>query len=362
MPPNISGKSQRKGEIIGPPGDSFLKFQCVGQFVVDTISSGTIEEILMSILKQVSFLLVLAQTAFSADLTTIPFESVPLDVQKMVEKENYNSSFIEVDGTVFYILSRKSGGIPQERIAHSIKLGWPKLHKLLPVNLKQATIIDYDAFLGGGPMGKFIIGIYTTSTIPLEVGEAAKLITGWQPRSTSLEYISTYYGDFTDPVQAYTDDIVIHELGHLIFGFGLTEIPNLKDPDGWFCLGMGLVYDRLVFSQVSSKPSPLFEAIVGIWKEKFANHLELDQRLINPDESKDASLGLIRLQTYGHGKSLVFLNELRKRIGESLFDSAVLKYILQPRSVKLSYDKFLEFLPSEKKFVINEVEAELKVR
>ncbi len=294
--------------------------------------------------------------------TPIRFDEVPLEAQEFVDRALYDSAKLKVEGTDFFLLTRKSGGLGMARMATAVSVGWPALQKTLPAKVPSATIIDFDAAFGGGPMGKFIVGVYTTDAIDSDFGKVMEQVTGWAPLRSSQEYISKYYGSFADPMQAYATDMVVHELGHLIFGFGLTDLPDLKDEDSWFCLGLGLVYDRAAWSNLGEKTSPLFDSIISVWSERFSTRADVDQRLIRPDQSRDAGLGLQRLQTYGHGKSLVYLRELRNRIGASAFDAAVLKYVSRPQGSSIRYDDFLKFLGTGYAELVNKVEAEFTVR
>jgi hypothetical protein len=153
-----------------------------------------------------------------------------------------------------------------------------------------------------------------------------------------------------------------HELGHLLFGFGRTVNPTKQD-DWWFSLGLGIVYDRLVWQTFSKISSPLFDSLAAIWRNKFASRADIDQRLVNPDTSRDKSADhLIRMQTYGHGKSSVYLMKLRERIGQTRFDDVVKAYLMRPHGSIIEYDDFLTFFRSPEREIIRQLEDEFQVR
>ena len=124
-------------------------------------------------------------------------------------------------------------------------------------------------------------------------------------------------------------------MGHIFFLHGITDLKS--DADTWFGLGLGLVYDRLVWGKLWETPSPVFEAYQKTWKERFANNPEIDQRLIDPKTNRDQDFGLVRLQVYDHAKAYAYLSELRNRIGPSAFDAYVRAYLSRPLGSSIEY-------------------------
>ena len=115
----------------------------------------------------------------------IRFDEVPLEAQELVDRALYDAAKLKVEGTDFFLLTRKSGGLGMARMATAVSVGWPALQKTLPVKVPSATIIDFDAAFGGGPMGKFIVGVYTTDAIDSEFGKVMEQVTGWAPLRSS---------------------------------------------------------------------------------------------------------------------------------------------------------------------------------
>jgi len=127
-------------------------------------------------------------------------------------------------------------------------------------------------------------------------------------------------------------------------------------------LGLGLLYDRLIWEEVSEIPSPVFKAFDRVWKNKFSKNLNIDQRLINPDITRDKEFGLVRLQTYGHAKAGAFLSELRSRIGSSKFDDYVKFYLARPEGSPIEYEGFLALFAEDDLKIVRMVESEFTVR
>lgn len=185
-------------------------------------------------------------------------------------------------------------------------------------------------------------------------------ILGWQVQPTGTAYIEKQFEKFDDPMQAYVNDQVAHELGHIFFLHGITDLKT--ETDTWFGLGLGMVYDRLVWSEISETPSPVFEAFDRVWKANFANNKEIDQRLINPNTERDEEFGLIRLQTYGHAKACAYLSELRRRIGPARFDAYVRTYLSRPIGSPIGYDDFLSSFSKDDLTIAQQLESEFVVR
>lgn len=256
----------------------------------------------------------------------------------------------------------------------ALTLAWPKYYAHFQLHLSVATIVDAKAPIGGGRLGDFTVGIYFSDSINDQWSKYFEKSTGWKPHSSTAGYIAEHYAAFEDPIQAYVNDMVVHELGHLLFGFGITQIKLPKDPAqsdhtnaemyraAWFALGLGLVYDRLIWSELGHHTSPMFDSTISVWREKFSHRKDLDQRLVNPDLSNDEKAGVPRLQIYGHGKAFVYLQALRTEIGAPQFDQTVVRYLARPIGSPILYDDFLSTLPVEMKPKIEAVEARFSVR
>ena len=174
--------------------------------------------------------------------------------------------------------------------------------------------------------------------------------------------MNAQYKGFADPEQAYLDDVVIHELGHLYFGFGQTKAPPKRLLDWWFALGLGLVYDRLVWkAQYKKKSSPMIDALIARYSE-FRERPDVDQRLVGPNISRDRAQGLSRLQVFGHGKALIVLREMRRRTGDRTFDRIVKEYLSRPVGALITYDDFLAHLPLAHRRALRAMETGFSVR
>lgn len=130
----------------------------------------------------------------------------------------------------------------------------------------------------------------------------------------------------------------------------------------WFSLGLGLLYDRLIWDQISDTPSPVFKAMDQIWREKFKTNSKIDQRLVNPNTENDEKFGLIRLQSYDHAKAYAFLAELCLNIGSGKFDTYVKSYLSRPIGSKIDYEEFLSTFSKVDLAVVRYLETKHIVR
>jgi hypothetical protein len=281
----------------------------------------------------------------------VSWNEVPAEALAHVDRRTYDASRIEVAGTTFYLLTRKKNGIEAGRFAKSLAVAWPKWLELFPAKIPTVTFIDYDMFIGGGSFSPIVLGVYFGGAIPEFASKFLKSVADWDPQPTTRAYIEKHYAHFPDPMQAYVDDLVTHELGHIFFG-----------TDGWFALGLGLVYDRIVWNEFSQVESPIFGAVERVWKTKFAKRSDIDQRLINPDVRGDEKAGLIRVQTYSHGKAFAYLSELRGRLGAGRFDELVRAYLARPVDSKVDCEDFLTYLRPEEMDIVRAAETEFTVR
>jgi hypothetical protein len=304
----------------------------------------------------------MASTAGAATSLAVPWSEVPEAALQQVTPANYKASKVTISNTTFYVLGRKSGGIGTRRLVHALKLAWPKLHARLPVAMPDVSIVDVgsNGFIGGGPFSSFGLGIYLGSEAHPQLATFLNMALDWEPLANCEAYLTQHYAGFDDPMQAYVNDMITHQLGHLYFGWGLTRAPT----NPWFAQGLGLVYDRMVWSEISDQKSPIFDGVVSVWRSKFAHRDDINQKLVGGGGSMmaDMEAGLNRNQSYGHGKSFVYLSELRKRLGETRFDQVVLEYISRPLGSKITYDDFLSFLGPNEMEVVRVAEQEFTIR
>lgn len=236
---------------------------------------------------------------------------------------------------------------------------WPRIQRRFEIPVPEVAIVDFDEAISGGPLGPYILGIFSSKNIAPEFQALIQATTGWSPQTSTENYIRQHYASFKNPMQAYVDDMIVHELGHLYFGFGINSVPE-KETDWWFPVGLGLLYDRLAWEEVYSAPSPLFAGTAEQWS-KFAQ-LKVDQRLIDPDTSHDEKYGLSRRQIYSHAKALEFLKALRKTLGEDSFDASIKNYLRESLGQILQYDEFLMKLQPNDRRQASVVEEKFGIR
>jgi hypothetical protein len=286
--------------------------------------------------------------------------SVTATANSLIKPGHYEVKVVKIGGSSFHLYARKFNGIGLAQMEKSLLKMWPLFLKNFKKAPSDIAIIDFNAAMGGGPLAPYVIGIFTSKKISKAHQDLIEQATGWPPQTSTSKYIASQYGAFQNPEEAYVDDMLVHELGHLFFGWGLTSAPENKN-DWWFSFGMGLIYDRLAWGQTYQNPSPLFEKITSKWKDDFSKKEEVDQRLISPDDSKDKSLGLQRLQTYGHGKSYAFLSRLREKLGPEKFDQAMNAFISKSGQ-KADYEQFIEQFSESDRKEITALESEFKIR
>jgi hypothetical protein len=286
----------------------------------------------------------------------------PREVAEILATEAYDMKVVKVDETRFVIYGRKSGGIGVERIARNLTKIWRSFTELPRERVPVAWIVDVEAPMGGGPLAPFAVGLFSSKTIGPEFQAVLETTIGWARLPSTQAYIDTYYAGFTDPTQAYVEDMLTHEIGHLFFGFGLTTEPNRPLYRSWFSLGLGLVYDRVAWGKNNASPSPLFDGLRALYQDKYSKISEIDQRLIDPDTANDGQFDMNRAQVFAHGKSHLFLSALRDAVGAAVFDNAVTQYLSRAPGSSGGYDEFLKVLPAETESIRLKVEKEFQVR
>lgn len=279
---------------------------------------------------------------------------------KLIALDQYDFQSLEVEGTIFHVFARKNGGVGMTSLETSLRRMWPRFRKHFSTLPREAAIIDFDAPIGGGLLGSFIVGVFYSNSVSEEHQKVIQESAGWQPQKSTSDYIANNYSSFPDPRKAYVDDILVHEFGHLLFGWGETQVNESNPNDWWFSFGMGLLYDRIAWSEIYDLPSPLFENVISKWSKDFSKRRDIDQKLVNPDVSADKSAGLQRLQTYGHGKAYVFLRSVREKVGSKVFDETMNRFISGGQLS--SYDLFIEKFTNSDRNKVSAKEMEFQVR
>jgi hypothetical protein len=281
--------------------------------------------------------------------------------EKYVPLAEHDVKLISIEGTEFLIAGRKQGGIGLKRIESAVFRFWPSFVVRLGRLVPNAVILDFDAPLGGGPFENFVVGVYSSDNVSSEHQQLIRTVMGWNPQSSTWAYINEHYSHFPEPLDAYADDMVIHELGHLYFGWGAT-LAAPEQNDWWFSFGAGLLFDRLVWNEKYKLPSPLFQAVIEKWSQDFSHRKEIDQRLVGPNTLGDEKNGLNRMQTFGHGKAYIYLSALRKQIGTDIFDSAIHSFLSKTPPQFSNYDQFISTLNPALALGIRRIETEFVVR
>ncbi|MEZ4742903.1 MAG: M1 family aminopeptidase [Bdellovibrionota bacterium] len=282
-----------------------------------------------------------------------------------INTQEYTVTMHHCQDTKFVILSRENVGFGKEKIIKAIEKSWPIYVSLFGNKVSSAGICDFKAPIGGGPLGEpFLIGLYSTNDISTEVQRFIKSVTGWEEHSSTFEYLNTYYAEYGNPIEAYIDDVVFHELGHLFFGFGVTHTDFENISESWFPLGLGITYDRIIWQKYYTGYGPIISSMVNLWREIYSKNKNIDQKLINPNISNDKEFGLDRLQVYSHGKSFCFLNKLREVIGYEIFDKIVNCLIQENSSLHLTYQKFRTSIDSDQtlKKLLDKTEQEYEIK
>lgn len=310
----------------------------------------------LSLCMGLTFFLLIGCQSFTR---TKPVSEVLKRAQSFAPTDTHHFQQIEVSGTRFYVFTRKNPVLRDVNFVKSIQTYWPHIQGMFGIPVQEAAVIDLEGPFSGGPLAPFVLGIFSASHTDTEFQLIHQSATGWKPKSSTAEYISDHYGKFDHPAQSYVDDMIAHELGHLYFGFGLTKASE-KDADWWFPVGLGLLYDRLAWSAVNNIPSPLFSSTSKQWKH-FAK-LPVDQRLINPDTTRDREYQLPRRQVYVHAKALAFLQAIRGQLIATTFDKYITELLVASTNKEIKYNDFLMMLLPEEKAIVNRIEQDFRIR
>jgi hypothetical protein len=123
--------------------------------------------------------------ASAAKLEPVDFASVPPAAVKEINVADFEASKLTLDKQTFFILSRKVGGLGRDRFAKAIELAWPEWQKLFAFNVHPISFLDFDQFIGGGPFSEGVLGVYSSSSIPIDIGHYVDLILGWGVESST---------------------------------------------------------------------------------------------------------------------------------------------------------------------------------
>jgi hypothetical protein len=248
------------------------------------------------------------------------------------DRQLYAVNRFNVEQTEFSVIHRKnSSGFDPSRIQKIVSRSWPVYLNIFPKSTDAIVFYEDPSMpVGAGPAGTNVLGFGFQESTPPEIQDFLKTQAGWPAFSSSFGYISWVYKSSRDPVSDYWTTAVNHELGHLFFGFGDTTERHPYLYDYWFSLGMGILFDEQITAGMIGAPPALYENLVGYWKDHFSLNTNIDQRLVEPDISTDASQDVSsfnRLQHFGHAKAFYVLRKIREAIGADVFDRLAIDYV-----------------------------------
>lgn len=254
---------------------------------------------------------------------------------------------IDVDGTHFDFVTRLSdSAIDLPALADTVRDAWPKFISSFGRATSYVAIIEQDGGIGAGPVGTNMLGILTSNHISPSDQAGMRLVTGWEgPLDSTRSIVETLYKDSPTPLYEYFSNILTHELGHLYFGFGMTQERATEAQEFWFSLGLGIVYDSQISSRRFGRDPAVYQSLAEQLATFEANSA-IDQHLIHPDTTRDLPNGVYpfnRVQDYAHLKSARVLRTLRDATGAETFDRLVRRYLRKGERAH-GYDTFRPML------------------
>ena len=195
-----------------------------------------------------------------AEYEPIPQSDFPDTGWLEIDTSKYSGAMTKHSGVEFSLLARKHDGIGLDRLQHAVNLTWPKWFEKFPIKTPMITVVDADLPMGCGALRSFAVGVYLGAR-DFEKAQIdyMRTVLGWDPHPNATAYVERYYSEFEDPIQAYVNDHTNHALGHIFFLNGVSELAQSTDaiaPDTWFALGIGMVYDNLIWNELFDKTSP----------------------------------------------------------------------------------------------------------
>ena len=243
--------------------------------------------------------------------------------------KHWKAETFKVSERQFTLLSRNRDALLSKDFMQSLaEQILPRFASRFRLPSDHIVLVDSDwAAVSGGLLGNNILGFFGKQILSKDDEEEIRVVFGREPASSTRASVEKIYAGAKDPWREYMTGMFAHELAHLYFGFGrtterITDLHHL-----WLSLGLGLVYDEVVTKEITGRQDTFFAAVENHWRTKFASNSQVDQRLVNPDTTKDKVFGLSRAHVYAHGKALVVLRSLRSRLGNDRFDGVVAKYL-----------------------------------
>jgi len=229
------------------------------------------------------------------------------------------------------IYSKITALLDPKTVIEIITKSWPLFLKQFPNPTNYVVLFENPySILGAGPYGTNILGINITENISENVQETLVPLFNTPKFSSTKEFVENFYKKYKNPWTEYMTNLIVHELGHLFFGFGTTVERHPYSHDYWFSLALGIIYDREINKQLTGYYPYIIEYFVVSWKHNFKDRTDIDQRLVQPDLSNDKQAGINsfhRTQFFAHGKGFYVLNKIREMIGKEIFDQEVVTYL-----------------------------------
>ena len=274
----------------------------------------------------------------------------------------FQSSVMHTNFQIIY--SKKTGLFKPDIVSEIISKSWPLFLKQFPHPTNHVVFFENPySILGAGPYGTNIFGVNITESISENIQEVLAPLFNAQKFSSTEEFVKNFYREFKNPWQEYLTNLIVHELGHLFFGFGITAERHPYLHDYWFSLGMGIIYDREINKQLTGHYPHIVEYMIDSWTNNFMERTDIDQRLVQPDLSNDQNAGINsfhRTQFIAHGKGFYVLNKIREKIGNEIFDQEVVKYLSEGSKNLDGYISFRKQLLKHYK-EISKLEEQLKI-
>lgn len=257
----------------------------------------------------------------------------------------FSKSQIKINNTNFQIYYSHKTGLLKPDIIHDLLLkSWPLFIKQFPCETDNVVLFENpNEIFGAGPKGSNILGFNIQDNIPANVQKIISDMMNVPECSSTKEIVEHLYKSSDDPWNDYLTSLLVHELGHLFFGFGKTVERHPYFHDYWFSLSLGMLYDREITKKIAGKYPTLLDETAQYWKEHLSHKPNIDQRLIQPDLTNDSKEGITefhRSQYFAHGKGFYVLSKIRENIGTEIFDREVVDYLNQGDVNKNGYLDF----------------------
>lgn len=292
----------------------------------------------------------------------------------VADKDHYEIDRHLVQNTSFDYLMKKNTKLDIEFLKKQTTKYWKKYAQQFKIHMDYGVIVDFDMPIGGGPMGSYIVGIYAMDPLPQPyIDFLAQYFKIDKPFKNSYELVNILYSAHPDAWKAYMKDILAHELGHLLFGFGYTtETLAQYDHEAWFSLGIGLVYDRdfLARDDYDLNKYHMVASTIDNWK-KLDKNPNVSPYLTGADTTNDQKHNVTRAQDFAHGKAYIYLKTVREKLGKDFFDTTIRNYLIYSSTMSVdgylafrrivmhsNKEKFLELINLEKEFKVFSPELE----